>query len=406
MVARAKSFEVDRPREPRERRRRGSPASPQAVMRAGERPASAGRDGGSSPHARMIARSIWSAREAWISCPQTPRITACVTVAFRRVRIPRRRWTAGPISGSRACSRWNSLVSSSSASMKRASSTARSHEARTTTRPSRSCCAAAQRPPASFACHEAVPAVSRSEYGPVALSTASTIEPAYRPPRTRYFLAMRLADAISLRSRRRKLQLFLDELRPDARRHRARRRRRRARLRRRRRLRDDELLRGECRGSAVRSARRSADGRPGPGAARDTAMLTTVKTASSSSAVVPPSRVIESASSHLVTAMIRPNAISVVKMIDTHGVRRPSCTSPRTRGSTSLVRHPVQQPARHQHVDQCRVGDGEHRDERIDVLHRQAGCPGLDHPQQRRHRRVLELSRPGTRATAAIDTKM
>ena len=51
---------------------------------------------------------------------------------------------------------------------------------------------------------------------PSARSTASTIEPAYWPPRTRYFHAMRLADAISLRSRRRKLQLFLDELRPDA----------------------------------------------------------------------------------------------------------------------------------------------------------------------------------------------
>ena len=40
---------------------------------------------------------------------------------------------------------------------------------------------------------------------------ASTI---HRPPRTRYFPAMRLADSISLRSRERKLRLFLEELRP------------------------------------------------------------------------------------------------------------------------------------------------------------------------------------------------
>ena len=59
--------------------------------------------------------------------------------------------------------------------------------------------------------------MSPSEYGPVALSTASTIEPAYRPlVRTRYFHAMRLADSISLRSRQRKLRLFLDELDPTA----------------------------------------------------------------------------------------------------------------------------------------------------------------------------------------------
>ena len=66
----------------------------------------------------------------------------------------------------------------------------------------------------------------------------------YRPPRTRYFPAMRLADSISLRSRERKLRLFLEELRPgptttvlDVGRG-------RARLRRGRRLRDAELLRG------------------------------------------------------------------------------------------------------------------------------------------------------------------
>jgi SAM-dependent methyltransferase len=62
--------------------------------------------------------------------------------------------------------------------------------------------------------------VSLREYGPAALSTASTIGPAYSPSRTRYihgyFPTVRLADAISLRSRQRKLQLFLDELHPTA----------------------------------------------------------------------------------------------------------------------------------------------------------------------------------------------
>ena len=181
-VVGAEPVEVDRPGEPRERRARpaGEPARGDARRRESRRAPT--RDGGSSPHARMIARSIWSAREAWISCPQTPRITAWVTVALRRVRIPRRRWTAGPISGSRAWSRWNSLVSSSRASMKRASSTACSHEARIDD-PS---VVQLRAPPPSVRrgaspATQAVPAVSRSEYGPVALSTASTIEPPYRP---------------------------------------------------------------------------------------------------------------------------------------------------------------------------------------------------------------------------------
>src|SRR5687767_4898445 len=100
--------------------------------------------------------------------------------------------------------------------MKRASATDCSHEARTTTLPSWRCRAPAQRPPGSRARHSAVPAVSLSEYGPAARSTASTIEPDYWPPRTGYFHAMRLADAISLRSRQRKMQLFFDELRPAA----------------------------------------------------------------------------------------------------------------------------------------------------------------------------------------------
>src|SRR5262249_62358103 len=49
---------------------------------------------------------------------------------------------------------------------------------------------------------------------PAARRTASTTVRAYRPVRTRYLRAMRLVDAISLRSRERKLKLFLDELQP------------------------------------------------------------------------------------------------------------------------------------------------------------------------------------------------
>ena len=59
-------------------------ASPHAARRAGESRASASRDGGSSPAARTIARSISSARRAWISCPHTARRVACATVALRR----------------------------------------------------------------------------------------------------------------------------------------------------------------------------------------------------------------------------------------------------------------------------------------------------------------------------------
>src|SRR6185436_6369124 len=162
----------------------------------------------------MIERSISSALLAWMSCPETARIAACVTVALRRVRIPRSRCTVGPRSGSRAWRRWNSLVSSSSASRKRASSTACSHDACTTTRPSERWCAVAQRCSVRRVDHVGVPVVRRSEYGPFARSTASTTDAPYRPARTRYFPAMRLADSISLRSRERKLRLFLEELRP------------------------------------------------------------------------------------------------------------------------------------------------------------------------------------------------
>ena len=57
---------------------------------------------------------------------------------------------------------------------------------------------------------------SRSEYGPVGLSLASTTTPPYSPDRNRYLRPVRLADAVSLHSRKRKLRLFRDEIRPTA----------------------------------------------------------------------------------------------------------------------------------------------------------------------------------------------
>ncbi|KGQ02325.1 hypothetical protein BBAD15_g12465 [Beauveria bassiana D1-5] len=50
----------------------------------------------------------------------------------------------------------------------------------------------------------------------------------------------------------------------------------------------------------------------------------------------------------------------------------------------ALARHAVQQAAGHHHVDERRVGHGEHRDHRHDVFHRQAGRGALDHQHQRR----------------------
>ena len=57
-----------------------------------------------------------------------------------------------------------------------------------------------------------------------------------------------------------------------------------------------------------------------------TAMLTMVNTPSSSSAVVPPSSVMS-------TVITRMSAMTLVKMIETHGVRRPGCTRPKIAGS-------------------------------------------------------------------------
>ena len=64
-------------------------------------------------------------------------------------------------------------------------------------------------------------------------------------------------------------------------------------------------------------------------------MLTTVNTASNSSAVVPPSRLSWLlALDELPTKISSPTAIAVVNKIATHGVRRPSSTRPSTGGST------------------------------------------------------------------------
>ena len=56
-----------------------------------------------------------------------------------------------------------------------------------------------------------------SRYGPRGETTSSSTVRAYRPPRNSLpSPVMRLVDAVSLRSRRRKLRLFLEELRPTA----------------------------------------------------------------------------------------------------------------------------------------------------------------------------------------------
>ena len=74
------------------------------------------------------------------------------------------------------------------------------------------------------------------------------------------------------------------------------------------------------------------------------AMLTTVKTHSSSSEVVPPSSETVSAPFSeplaLTTQMIRPKAIAVVNRIAIHGVRRPCSTLPSTGGSTNCLAMP------------------------------------------------------------------
>ena len=132
-------------------------------------------------------------------------------------------------------------MSSSSASMNRACATPASVAARTTTRPSGRCQAVAVEPSASGAVPGAAAAhqaeAVRAGRGDDVLDHASLTRicagRSAALPGT--FARMRLVDAVSLRSRRRKLRLFLDEVRPDARDDGARRRGRRGRLRGRRR---------------------------------------------------------------------------------------------------------------------------------------------------------------------------
>src|SRR6478752_390533 len=115
-----------------------------------------------------------------------------------------------------------------------------------------------------------------------------------------------------------------------------------------------------------------------------TARFTTAKTPSRSSAVVPP-RVATTSALPNETKTIRPKAMVVVNRM------APGCATggvdlAQHRRQHTLAGHPVDEPAGHQHVDQRRVRDGEHRDERQDVADRQTGRARLDHLDQRRVR--------------------
>ena len=103
--------------------------------------------------------------------------------------------------------------------MNRASSTACSHDART----SDGAVVRADAPPPSVLrgaarCQSSVRAVSFSEYGPVGGARASTIAPDYLTSARvdRYLRPCGSPTHVSLRSRERKLRLFLDELHPTA----------------------------------------------------------------------------------------------------------------------------------------------------------------------------------------------
>ena len=105
--------------------------------------------------------------------------------------------------------------------MKRAWATPASVAARTTTRPSGRCQAVAVEPSASGPSQVPLRHIRRRRYGPVGVTTSSIIVldgicsgRSAALPGT--FARMKLVDAVSLRSRRRKLRLFLDELRPTA----------------------------------------------------------------------------------------------------------------------------------------------------------------------------------------------
>ena len=98
-------------------------ASPSRRSSAGERAPMPSRVGAGSPIARMMARSIASARRASISWPQIARSTACATVAqAQRPEPVQRRGSTGRAADRAGTGAANSVVSASSASMKRSSS--------------------------------------------------------------------------------------------------------------------------------------------------------------------------------------------------------------------------------------------------------------------------------------------
>jgi len=102
--------------------------------------------------------------------------------------------------------------------MKRAVASASSSGARTTTRPSGRWCAVATRSSGSAPRQVPLLAMSLSRYGPTGVTTSSTTvaDTTARGRPAPYSAPVRLADALSLRSRRRKLGLFLELMAPDA----------------------------------------------------------------------------------------------------------------------------------------------------------------------------------------------
>ena len=235
---------------PRLRRARGREAA--EVRRAS---AAACRPSSSGVQARTTSRSIWRARLAWISWPATARRSACATVAVRIGRRPRRRRIDSPSSGSPAKRARNSEWSSSRPSMKRTCSTPASLSAATRidavgrlARPARARAVRdrdrrAQQPVAHLARRVARMAAGEAErVGPAGESRAWTgscrtrsilltaadgvNERRSRMPRHagKQFpsirrsslspMLRRVASRVSMRSRERKLRLFLESFEP------------------------------------------------------------------------------------------------------------------------------------------------------------------------------------------------
>ena len=148
-------------------------ASPSRRSSAGESRPIASRVGAGSAQVRITARSIARARRASISWPQIARSTAWATVGSRSGRSPASSRTDRPSSGSERKRRANSEVSSSSASMKRSSEIPASSGARSVIVPSRRCHANPLPPPGSALSKTSRRELSRNEYGPTGLTTAS-----------------------------------------------------------------------------------------------------------------------------------------------------------------------------------------------------------------------------------------